>query len=61
MAKKGKFTAGQKKAFYSGQGYRAGQYGKAIPFRSDKNKESFRAGYKKAKTIIGKYPDVKKK
>ncbi len=61
MARKSKFTKAQKRAYYSGQGYRAGQFGKAIPFKNDKNKQSFREGYRKAKTIIVKYPDVKKK
>ena len=51
-----KYTAGQRKAYYSGMGYRAGQEGKAIPFRSEKNKESFRRGYRNVKNTVAKYP-----
>ena len=53
-----KYTAAQRKAYYSGMGYRAGQDGKAIPFKNEQNKESFRQGYRKAKNTISKYPNV---
>ena len=55
-----KYTRAQKKAYYSGMGYRAGQEGKAIPFKNEKNKQSFRDGYKKAKQTIEKYPKIKR-
>ena len=55
-----KYSNGQKKAYYSGMGYAAAHKGKAIPFKSDKNKQSFREGYKKGVTVIVKYPDLKK-
>ena len=54
-----KYSRAQKKAYYSGMGYRAGQEGKAIPFKSEKNKQSFRDGYKKAKKAVAKYPKIK--
>ncbi len=56
MAKKSKYTASQKKAYYSGMGYRAGQEGKKIPFKNEKNKESFREGYRAAKPKVDGYP-----
>ena len=55
MAKK-KFTNAQKKAYYSGMGYRAGQENKRIPFKSAKNLESFRKGYRKAANSVKNYP-----
>ncbi len=58
--KKGKYTSGQKKAYYSGMGYAAGRKGKKIPFKSDSNLESFRKGYSAGVEIIVKYPDLKK-
>lgn len=54
-----KFTKGQKKAYYSGMGYRAGQKGVAIPFKSERNKESFRQGYKNAAKAVDGYPKIK--
>ena len=54
-----KYTAAQKKAYYSGMGYAACMEGKAIPFKNEKNKESFKAGYKKAKEQVKGYPDRK--
>lgn len=59
MAGKSKYTEAQKKAYYSGMGYNAGQKGKQIPFKNDKNKESFRAGYKAASQSVARYPDIK--
>ena len=61
MKRKSKYTAAQKRAYYSGQGYRAGYEGKQIPFRSEKNKESFRQGFASVKGTISKYPDLNKK
>lgn len=58
--KKSKYTAAQRKAYYSGMGYRAGYEGKAIPFKNDKNKQSFKEGFASVKVIVSKYPDVKK-
>ena len=60
MPKKKKYTQGQKKAYYSGMGYRAARMNKAIPFKNDANKESFRAGFKAALETVKKYPDLKK-
>ena len=53
-----KYTAAQKKAYYSGMGYRAAKDGKAISFKNEKNKQSFREGYKAAGTTVSKYPDL---
>lgn len=60
MPKKRRYTQSQKKAYYSGMGYRAGYMGKTIPFKSAANKESFRAGFNAALATVRKYPDLKK-
>lgn len=57
MARKSKYTAAQKKAYYSGMGYRAGQSGKRIPFSNKRNLESFRNGYRAAAGKVNRYPD----
>ena len=61
MSKNQKYTQGQKRAYYSGQGYRAAYEGKAIPFKSEKNKRSFQEGYTSVKITVSKYPDLKSK
>ena len=61
MSKNKKYTAGQKRAYYSGQGYRTAYEGKAIPFHSEKNRQSFREGWSSVKVTISKYPDLKSK
>lgn len=58
--KQTKYTAAQRKAYYSGMGYRAGYEGKQIPFKNDKNKQSFREGFASVKVIVSKYPDLDK-
>ena len=58
--KKSKYTHSQKKAYYSGMGYRAAREGKQIPFRNAENKESFRAGFNAALETVRKYPDLKR-
>jgi len=60
MPRKRKYSQAQKKAYYSGMGYRAGRMGKAIIFKNQSNKESFRAGFKAAMETVKKYPDLKK-
>lgn len=55
MAKMKRYTEAQKKAYYSGMGYRACAEGKAIPFKNEANKESFKQGYKKAGPTVAKY------
>lgn len=59
MAKK--YTRSQTKAYYSGMGYRAAYEGKQIPFKSEKNKDSFRAGWRAAQKPVGKYPNLNNK
>ena len=59
-SRKSKYTNGQKKAYYSGMGYRAARLGKKIPFRNAENKESFRAGFNAALETVRKYPDLEK-
>ena len=54
-----RYTAAQKKAFYSGMGYGACMEGKAIPFASEANKESFKAGLKRGQEKSKKYPSRK--
>lgn len=54
-----KHTAGQKKAYYSGMGYRAAYEGKEIPFKSKKNKQAFKDGFSSVRIIVEKYPDLK--
>lgn len=61
MARRSKYTRAQKRAFYSGQGYRAGQKGKKIPFKNPKNKQSFVDGYRSVKITVEGYPDLDKK
>ena len=56
MAKTKKYTAAQKKAYYRGQGYRAGMSGKRIPYSNLSRKKSFQEGYSSVKIIVGKYP-----
>lgn len=58
--KKSKYTRSQRKAYYSGMGYRAARMGKQIPFKNQQNKESFRAGFQAALDVVKKYPDLKK-
>lgn len=53
-----KYSAGQKKAYYSGMGYRAAFEGKKIPFRNESNKDSFRQGYRDAGKKVSKYPPL---
>ena len=61
MAKKSKYSQAQKRAYYSGQGYRAAYEGKAIPFKSENNKKSFKEGFKSVKIIVSGYPDLPKR
>lgn len=44
-----RYTAAQKKAYYSGMGYATCMEGKAIDFKNEDNKESFKAGLAKGK------------
>ncbi len=41
-----KYSLAEKRAYYSGQGYKLGQQGKAIKFKNEKNRQSFRNGFK---------------
>ena len=59
MPKKKKYTAAQKKAYYSGMGYGACMDGKSIPFQNEENKESFKAGLEKGRTKAKNYPNRK--
>ena len=52
---KPKMTRAQQRAFDSGQGYKLGQHGKAINFKNEENRDSFRAGYRSLDP--SKYPD----
>ena len=56
MPSKRKYTQSQKKAYYSGMGYRVARMNKAVPFKNESNKESFRAGFQAAQ----QYPDLPK-
>ena len=56
MAKEKKYTAAQKKAYYRGQGYRAGMSGKRIPYSNFKHKESFQEGFSSVRTTVKAYP-----
>lgn len=58
MARKSKYTSGQRKAYYSGMGYHAGYKKKRIPFKNESNKASFRQGYAKAAKSVAKYPNL---
>ena len=59
--RKSKYTAAQKRAESRGQGYRAGYEDKQVPFRSEKNKESFRQGFASVKETVSKYPELNKR
>lgn len=66
--KQSKYTKAQKLAYYSGMGYATAYSGKAINFKEESNRDSFRAGYKRGSAMIkaapNKYPsldDVKAK
>lgn len=61
MSKKRKYTQSQKKAYYSGMGYRVARMNKQIPFKNDANKESFRAGWNAGFKAAANYPDLKKR
>ena len=62
---KNKYTNAQRKAYYSGIGYRTARDGKAINFENDATRASFAAGYKKGAEITAKkpkkYPKLNKK
>lgn len=64
MAKRKRYTNAQRKAYYSGMGYRTAHDGKAIKFDSAATRASFAAGYKNGGKVIakhpGKYPKLKK-
>lgn len=59
--RKSKYSAAEKKAYYSGMGYRVAYNGKFIPFKNQKNRDSFAAGYAAAGKAAKKYPELKKK
>lgn len=63
MAKK-KYTNAERKAYYSGMGYRIAHDGKAIKFENATIRDSFTAGYKSGGKVIAKrprkYPKLKK-
>ena len=50
-----KYSNAEKRAYYSGQGYRAGLENKVIPFKNPKNKASFGAGFRSVKEKVAKY------
>lgn len=58
--RKKRYTAAQKRAYYSGQGYRAAYEGKKIPFKGKQNKKSFRQGFASARVIVVRYPKLEK-
>jgi len=53
-----RYSNAQKRAYHSGQGYRAGRYGKRIKFKNKRNLASFRAGYRDAKYSVSRLPKV---
>lgn len=57
MAKKAKYSEGQKKAYYSGMGYAAAAAGKRIDFKSPERKESFKEGLKAGIEKAKRLPD----
>lgn len=56
MAKAKKYTAAQKKAYYRGQGYRAGMSGKRIPYSNPEYKNSFKEGFRSVRITVKAYP-----
>lgn len=55
------YSQAEKKAYYSGMGYRAAFEGKAIPFKNADNRASFKSGFNKAKKTVARYPKLAKK
>lgn len=55
MAKK--YTAAQKRAYWTGQGYAACNAGKRVPCSSAQTEASFKAGYNKGRQKAAKYPN----
>lgn len=59
------YSAQQKRAYYSGLGYRLGYEKRAITFRSPENRRSFSDGYNASGRVIAKspkkYPKIRKK
>ena len=55
MARSKKYTKAQTRAYYTGQGYRAGMENKVIPFKNPENKKSFGAGFRSVKDKVAKY------
>ena len=59
---KSQYTAAERKAYVTGKAYRLGRDGRKIRFKSEKNRESFRAGYRAAKSErYEKFSDKKSK
>lgn len=54
--KKSKYTANEKKAYYTGMGYRLSDENKAIDYKNPKNKASFTNGYRDAGKKIASNP-----
>lgn len=55
MARKKKFTAKQKAAYYMGKGYALGRANKRIPYKDQTKKDSFAKGYREVN--VSKYPN----
>ena len=56
MARKGRYSSGQKKAYYSGMGYSMGYNHRSISFGSSSNYQSFRDGYRAGIASLKKNP-----
>ena len=54
MAKKSKYTAAQKAAYYMGKGYALGRANKKIPYKNEEKKSSFAKGYREINSSIKK-------
>ena len=51
-----RYTKSEKISYYSGMGYAVAHNDSMIDFKSQKCKDSFKAGYKKGKEMIEKNP-----
>ena len=64
MAKRKRYTNAQRKAYYSGMGYRTAYEGKGIDFQNNGCRDSFKAGFNQGGRVISKnykkYPTANK-
>ena len=58
MSDKKKYTHAQRKAYYSGMGYRVAYEGRGISFKSAERRKSFQEGYSSIRDKLDRYPKL---